>query len=391
MEPVWWPRPADDGGVGAVRAGEDTDDDTVIVEADNKEEEERKDVVDEQQKGAGEEVQQAPPVVMVRPLGPQFPELYVSPNAGCGDCQFWALAQAINNCHQEELTARLCLLQLVPGGVTATQLRRLAYTLFLLPTPELDGYLAHWKTNSGDPSMGDAYRHARFLADKRIDTLTRGQREELFQVLMDAQQTWGDETSLILLERLLRVRVDVITNGHLQIRDMCHPAGFTPLVYTAMNLSMKHYECIIARAPDGSFVTAFPTPDLPLAIVALHRRDCAAAVDAYVRLVEPADGPPLPPLPPYEDTVLAHLHACQSAPAAGSGGTSASPAAFVPPFPGVQVEAEGGLQQPGRMDTHVCRLQCGLRVGHPPPYEPLFAQAFIPARIPGANPCRLWA
>jgi hypothetical protein len=378
--------------------------------------------------------------IYVRPLGPQFPELFVSPNAGCGDCQFWALAQALNgyvgsgnggndgnggdSYESNALAARLRELNLTPSEVSAAQLRQLTYAVFLLPSPETDGYLAHWKTNSGDPSMGDAYRHARFLGDKRIDTLSIPQRQELFRILMDARQTWGDETSLIILERLLHVRVDVILDGHLQIRDMCHPPGFVPIVYTIMNLAMKHYECVIARV-GGGFATAFATPQLPLPIVALHLRDCTAAVDAYVRLVEPAGAPPLPPQPPYEDTMLTHLRACMDwldgaggGPGAGGGGPGgagagsgagggggAGPGAgntegaydgygggcAAEGYQGQQVEADGGVQAPGAMEATVCRLQCGLRVAHAPPYEPLFPAAFVPARIPRANPARLWS
>ena len=401
-----------------------------------------------------------------RMLGPQFPDLVLQPNAANGDCQFWALAQAINGytgCAKEELHARIRLLSLIPGEITAMQLRALAYSVFLLPSEETDGYLQHWKTNSADPSMGDAYRHARYLSDKRVDTLTATQRRELFDILMDSIQTWGDETSLILLERLLRVRVDVLFDSHLQIRDMCHPADFQPIVYTIMNLYMKHYECVLHHIGDGILASAFATQELPLPIVHLHLRDCASAVDAYVRLVVPAASPlqvqgasdcasststpgensnlqrwrlrpnstdasfslttisadfvaacplistassiipiPLSQIPPTatvatpsvdcstlrpaaKDALLEHALACMAQ-------QRLEPTTVVPPGPPpAMVEADGGTQYPGRMESKVVRLQCGLAVGDPAPYEALFSSHFISNRIPRANPPRLWS
>lgn len=343
-----------------------------------------------------------PPATQWRELGTQFPDLVLLPNAANGDCQFWALAQALNGytgSAKEELHARIRLLSLVPGEITAVQLRALAYCAFLLPSEETDGYLQHWKTNSADPSMGDAYRHARFLSDKRVDTLSATQRQEFFDILMDSSYTWGDETSLILLERLLRVRVDVLFDNHLQIRDMCHPANFHPIVYTIMNLSMKHYECVLHHVGNGVLASAFAARELPLPIVALHLRDCASAVDAYVRLVVPSASTLDPEVsaatvsvpssaaidPCTKDTLLEHVQACMAQ-------QRQVPTTVVPPGPPpAMVEADGGNQHPGRMESKVIRLQCGLAVGNPAPYQPLFPPEFIPTRIARANPPRLWS
>jgi hypothetical protein len=341
----------------------------------------------------------------MRTLIPDIPGFVLIPNGANGDCQFWAFAQALNGyagLKLEELKEHLKTFHLSLGRITAGELRELTYMLFLLPFPELDECLTKWRLYSMDAAMQDAYHHARFLQNKRIDSLSAKDRAKFFyNILNDAHQTWGDETSLMILERLLHVRVDVLTNGYLQIRDQCHPAHFQPIVYIVMNLSLQHYECVLQQSPENPRPqSAWAAAELPPAIVALHRAHCHAAKDAYINLVE-GDKPCLLP-PPAENCMLAHYAACQAILTADStsrGSDSSVVFPDAPPFAETglasvlkTVEADGGTQHPGRMGTAVTRLQCGLAICQTPlPEMPAMSPHAIPNRVPYANPARLWA
>lgn len=346
-------------------------------------------------------------VQSMRALNPDIPGFVLIPNGANGDCQFWAFAQALNGyagLKLEELKEHLKTFNLALGRITAGELRELTYMLFLLPFPELDECLTKWRLYSMDATMQDAYHHARFLQNKRIDSLSTKDRAKFFyNILNDAYQTWGDETSLMILERLLHVRVDVLTNGYLQIRDQCHPAHFEPIVYIVMNLSLQHYECVLQQSPaQASPQSAWATAELPAEIVSLHRAHCHAAKDAYISLVEGSKRvlPPLPP--PAEHCMLAHYAACQAILTADSTSRSSDPSVAFPDAPPFAetglasvlktVEADGGTQHPGRMGTVVTRLQCGLAICQTPlPEMPVMSPHAIPNRIPYANPARLWA
>jgi hypothetical protein len=343
----------------------------------------------------------------LRPLRPDIPGFALIPNDANGDCQFWAFAQALNGyggAKLAELKDHLETFNLVLGRITAGELRELTYMLFLLPFPELDECLAKWRLYSMDASMQDAYHHARFLQNKRIDSLTLKDRGNFFyNILNDASQTWGDETSLMILERLLPVRVDVLTNGYLQIRDQCHPSGFQPIVYIVMNLSLQHYECVLLQdADEHRPQSAWAAAELPPAIVALHRTHCHAAKDEYISLVVGGETSP-PALPPStETTMMTHYTACQAILTADSTSRGSDSSFTFPDAPlfveaGLAsvlktVEADGGTQYAGKMGATVTRLQCGLAIyATPLPEMPVMSPDVIPNRVPYANPARLWA
>ncbi len=131
----------------------------------------------------------------LRPMGTAFPGFFLAPNPANGDCQFWALAQALNNYSGSRYAAlkhRLRLLKLHPPNIIAEELRELAYLMFLKSLPELDAHLEKWKMYSADPAMADAYNHAVFLQNRRIDALTLAERIAFFDILSDSRKTWGD-------------------------------------------------------------------------------------------------------------------------------------------------------------------------------------------------------
>jgi len=330
----------------------------------------------------------------LRPMGPAFPECFLAPNPANGDCQFWALAQALNNYAGSQYGAlkhRLRLLKLHPPNIVAEELRELAYLMFLKSNPELDAQLEKWKLYSTDPAMADAYNHASFLQNRRIDALTLAERVAFFDILSDSRKTWGDETSLLILERLLTIRVDVLSGGYLHVRDMCHPPGFDPIVYCVMNLSLQHYECVVWQGPDGNINSAFTRDTVPPAISALHLTQAAVAKDAYIRLEAP------PPMEmEYEDTFLAHFQACELIMESSSSIDSCPvPLSSFCMEPSVvklkTVDADGGVQHPGTMPPVVHRLQCGIPVNSSTPIPLILAPAdTIPSRIPYGNPARIW-
>ena len=214
--------------------------------------------------------------------------MLLEPNPASGDCQFWSLAQSLNNYQGSQLIPlrqRLAMLGLELGKVVAKDLRNLSYCSFLASHPDLDVHLERWKQLAADPTLVGSYFHGRFLAKKRIDTLTCTDRLVLFDMLMSPFETWGDETSLIILERLLAVRVDVICNSILQIRDPGHDEE--PLVFVAMQLETQHYESIrILNKSDDSVTSAWAKHELPEELVAMHRRHCASSSKPWVQMSE---------------------------------------------------------------------------------------------------------
>ncbi len=216
------------------------------------------------------------------------PTMILQCNPASGDCQFWSLAQSLNSykgARVDDLRSRLGLFHLELGKLVANDLRKLAYRAFLVAHADLDVHLERWKQCAKDPSLKGSYDHARFLAGKRVDTLTPGDRQQLFDILMRPQETWGDETSLIILERLLAVRVDVVFRGVLQVRDPGHDEE--PMVFVAMHLAAQHYESIGVRHPDTHIVSsAWAKHELPSEIIGMHRQFCTRSTKPWVRMSE---------------------------------------------------------------------------------------------------------
>jgi hypothetical protein len=207
------------------------------------------------------------------------------------------------------------------------------------------------------------YDHALFLKDQRIDLLTRDDRKHLFTTLMNPVITWGDETSLMILEKLLRVRVDVITGMYLQTRDV-KDSNQEPLLFIAMNLQFQHYEAVVHNK-DDVFCTAWAKPEIPDVILQLHRKHCSTAVQPHIRMDEEwlraaATSQLSSAVPP--DTFLLHYKACSQVDFTMA--EILRPAEDKPVVEAM-LDADGGWQHPGDMLDVVHMLQCGLRVATP--------------------------
>ena len=333
-----------------------------------------------------------------RPLNPVvLPTMYLRPNKARGDCQFEALAQALNDydgLQTEALTAHLRLYGLNLGSITGTDLRRTAYQMFLVADPELDTHLSQWKLMAGDPSLAGVYDHAAFLKSKRVDLLTLLERQQLFQILMNPHVTWGDETSLYVLERLRRVRVDVLTGhgSYLQTRDT--RTTEEPLVFMCMHLSHQHYECVLIQDnAKGVMLSAWAKNEVPEVVVSLHRVHCATAVQPNIRMDDAwlqTAAEPAAAVNPF----LLHFNECTRllppllpSPATPRYARQDSCASVVSPTLAQELyDADGGWQHPGEMVSAVSLLQCGLRV-HTLPKPP---SSVIVDRLPNATTPRLF-
>jgi hypothetical protein len=232
-------------------------------------------------------------------------------NPASGDCQFWSLAQSLNKYQGSslmKLQQRLALFGLELGKLVASDLRRIAYCAFLVPHPDLDVHLERWKELAADPTLLGSYYHGRFLAKKRIDTLTTEDRLYLYDLLMSPSETWGDETSLIILERLLAVRVDVVCNGILQIRDPGHDEE--PVVFVAMHLDRQHYESISCVNKSDQLITSgWAKDELPADLVAMHRQHCARSLKPWIRMSDDWLGAAVPDALVGTDNLVAHVTA----------------------------------------------------------------------------------
>ena len=196
--------------------------------------------------------------------------------AGDGDCQFSAIAQALNAYSGSEcaaLAAHLNTMKLTHGKLAALDLRELVYALFLVDTPLLLPYLEHWKRQ---PAEGTNAASA-FLQHRRLDTLTHTDRSALFTALMRKSSCWGDDVSLALLERVLRVRIDVFTpTGALIKREEEFAPDFIPFVFVSLQLTMMHYETLAVAVSSSGSIAAWSANELPRVIIDANRALYAA-------------------------------------------------------------------------------------------------------------------
>ena len=318
-----------------------------------------------------------------------FPGLVALPNAGGGDCQFESLAQSLNayeGRNKDALAARLRLFDMDIGSVLPAQLRDIAYCVFVKPLEELDNFLKQWRMFAGDPSMAGVYDHCKVLLSKRVEALTPSDRTSFVNILTNRHLTWGDETSLLILERLLHVRVDVLTGTYLQKRDHCHPPGFDPIVYVCMNLHMQHYESVVWQGGDGGRMSAWSKQEMPAVLRELHTVHCATAEEAYIRMDADWDAVPQSDSGPATAGMDAHYVECRDV----YGAARLAPdlgAALMYQGDGC-VSADGGWQYHGEMGPVVVRLQCGLAVN---PCPAPAREKTYPDLIPGTAFMRLWA
>ena len=188
--------------------------------------------------------------------------------AGDGDCQFSAVAQALNAYEgpvRAELAGHLTALKLTLGRIAALDLREAVCMLFLVDTPLLLPYLEHWKRQPCESTNAASA----FLQHRRLDTMTHNERTQLFTMLMRRSCCWGDDVTLALLERVLRVRIDVFTpTGTLIKREEMFAPGFVPIVFIALQLTMMHYETLATMfMPSGEVVAAWAAAHVPRAII----------------------------------------------------------------------------------------------------------------------------
>ena len=214
------------------------------------------------------------------------------PSPADGDCLFFSIRVALQTYRgQNALAVRqsLTAVGIDVETMTATDLRRIVYALFLLPNKETDDIMAQWQALvTVDPELAIEYGQARCLIGKNIAALTADDRAQFFTACMDRRITWGDEFALYVLERLLCIRCMVVFNGVMQLRRYDHGLTFAPLVYIPLQLRGSHYETVSIHAQ-----SAFARAEIPSLLLRMAHRDCGTAQEAYIHLrvsdIETAD------------------------------------------------------------------------------------------------------
>ena len=302
-----------------------------------------------------------------------------------GDCLFHSVRIALQT-YSGEAAERLRL-QLLSVGIdvavmTATDIRRVVYSLFLLPHSETDAIMSQWQAMvTVDPELAIEYGQARCLVGKNVDALTESDRTQFFTACMDRRITWGDEYALYFVERLLRIRCMVVFNAALQSRQYGnYVEGFDPIVYVPLHLRGSHYETV---SFDGQ--SAFSFSEIPPLFVEMARRDCAHATETYITLTgKPsccdktsctnlhghfflckviADKTPMPVYPTYAPNALSS--ACMRPHVDAD--MDIEDGSDVSDLDGnddddVLVDVTGGDVYIGFMPARVSRMQCGVSV-----------------------------
>lgn len=216
-----------------------------------------------------------------------------------GNCLFhsieWSLA-SYDGVGKAELRERLLPLGMClgdPTSFTHTAIRTAAYTCFVLPHPFTDFILGSWITYyTFDKEMSYHFRHVAPMAGKSIVQVTPQDRQKVFQNCMQST-TWGDETVLNLLEKLMGVRFMVVRDKKLVVRSCNHGDGFKPIVYVPLFMEHEHFSSITL---DGK--SAFAEAELPNFLVDLSHRDCYLAKEPYINLAHlPGSGKVFPRAP----------------------------------------------------------------------------------------------
>lgn len=219
----------------------------------------------------------------------QSVSLFTQPNDGRGDCMFWSISQALNSYKGSAYGAlwhHLGYFGLVPGKVTSTQLRTITYMLFLAPYPETDSIIDMWRTMlTASVELSIEYQQARALPPKPAAELTSAERFIFYRACMNPAVTWGEETALVFLERLLSIRCLVITEKVLQTRQFSnHSDDFQPLVFIPISLSNLHYQSITWFDDSNVEHAAFAEHEIPDILLLLSQRDCSKASQPFINL-----------------------------------------------------------------------------------------------------------
>lgn len=237
-------------------------------------------------------MQQEPKTPATPPTKPQKQPMILSKNDndGAGDCLFYSVAMSLQNYHGKNrglLEERLIALDLDLKTLTATDLRTLVYSLFLLPFEETDEIMTRWQVMvQADATLAIEYGQAVAIKDVRIDTMKQEDRFRFFGKCMDRTVTWGDEFALFFIERLLKIRCLVITRSKLQSRQYGgHGQNFRPIIFVPIDLAGSHYQAISWPYMDQEH-WAFAEDELPDVILRLAHRDCRnpSITAPYIRL-----------------------------------------------------------------------------------------------------------
>lgn len=317
----------------------------------------------------------------------------------------------------EVLRTQLLSVGIDAATMTATDLRRVVYSLFLLPHTETDAIMGQWQAMViVDPELAIEFGQARCLVGKNIDSLSEADRTQFFAACMDRRVTWGDEYALYFIERLLHIRCMVVFNAVLQTRQHGNYIdGFEPIVYVPLHLRGSHYETVSFGGQ-----SAFAFSEIPKLLVDMAHRDCSHATQTYITLnpatvttstsspsaplaapfvthdhfflCKPiADKTPLPALsaPPQPPPLPLPLpHASWNSHAGGH--TTLSSANMDIDYDerysddenildsddDVSIDVTGGSIYAGVMASRVIRLQCGISLPEP---EPAIAVPLLPS------------
>ena len=290
------------------------------------------------------------------PAGP----LTALPVLADGDCQFSSVAAALN-CEAYLPPGAAARVRAVfgPGAVgklTGPILRAAVYCLFLADGhPEALALLDRWVTS------GDNAGVKRFLAGRPAAALKPHDLAALYHTVLLDKATWGDEVTLMLLERLLGVCALVVQGaGHVPV--MREPPVEKPLAFIALRLRFNHYDPL-SDTETGRLVWG-GHEDVPGPLWA-----AAKQVGAVLPPGWPAAQPDLPP------PMAAWWDAASAAAAAAAASTAAGPAAAAMETvsvsyplptdapsrpPDVMLDADGGLVEPDANVDMVLMLQCSM-------------------------------
>ena len=188
------------------------------------------------------------PMHNIRIPGPLGPRSFVLGNEGQGDCQFASIAQAANDLCQRDhpaasafwnhMTETLWFPESRKGRLRADDIRDLAYSMFRVKAPFLVRFLKEWQ---GDPEINEEAR--RVLSGQRVESLTEDQLQTLVEAFL-RQDMWGDQITIHILERLLRLRIDVVVGGRLLARADVYPEGWVPFGIICLELNAQHYQAV---------------------------------------------------------------------------------------------------------------------------------------------------
>lgn len=234
---------------------------------------------------------------------------------------FWSIAQALNSYRGDAygmLWSHLALFGFAPGRVTCTDLRKITYSVFLVPNKATDDIIDTWRAMlTASAELSHEYQQAKVLPDKPAAELTRDERRAFYDACMNPALCWGEETALVFLEQLLCIRCLVVTKKVLQTRQYSnHPDTFQPIVFIPISLSNMHYQSITWFDEGNVEHTAFAEHELPDVFLFLSQRDCNKAPQPFVNLKHRIDfratelageaTGPYPIRPPTPDRAMLH-------------------------------------------------------------------------------------